>query len=202
MTTRLRILSVVAALAAAIGAATQVSAHPHIWIDVDAAFNFDGKKIKSISFRWALDDFFSAGVIGAHDKDRNRKLDKDEQKDIKADAFEGMKASDFFTDIRFNNDRFKFETTTDFSAEIKKGQVIYRFTVPFDAPVDPSEQAVSLSVYDKTSFIDVTFVKDDPIRLIGSEDGFCHFVLDEDRDNPIHDGVVFPQRVDLLCGSE
>lgn len=202
MTTCFRILTAaVVALAAATGA-TPVAAHPHIWIDVDAAFNFEAGKIKSISFRWALDDFFSAGVIGAHDKDRNRKLDKEEQKDIKANAFEGAKASNFFTDIRFNNDRFKIETTTGFAAEIKKGQVIYRFTVPFDAPVDPSEQAVSLSIYDRTFFVDITFVKDDPIRLVGSEDGSCHFILDEDRDNPIYYGVVFPQRVDLLCGTK
>jgi len=174
--------------------------HPHMWIDVGGTFLFDGRVLTGVRFQWKMDEFFSAGVIQTFDIDKSGTFDADEQAKVRAQAFEGVKESNYFTDLLIDNEKMKIERTTDFAADIVKGQVIYHFTVPLDEPVDPAKTPVAFSVYDITFYVDVSLIKVDPIRFQGLTNGSCHFFIDEDRQNPILYGVVFPDRVDLLCG--
>ena len=173
-------------------------AHPHLWIDAAATVLFDKDRVVGIRFQWIFDEFFSAGVIGEFDKNKNKTFDAEEIEPLRVGAFEGTKEVGFFTDIIINDtEKFEIQTTTDFAARIEKGVVVYDFTVPFPAPIDPTK--LTFSVYDMSYFVDIGFQGHEPIKLSGDGSANCAASVTEDRLNPIYGGIVYPKKVQLQC---
>lgn len=174
-------------------------AHPHLWIDVSATVLFDQNSVIGIRFQWTFDEFFSAGVIGEFDKNHNKQFDANEIEPVRVGAFEGTREVGFFTDILLGMDKFAIDATTDFTAKIEKGMVVYEFTVPLAEPIDPREKSLSLSVYDQSYFVDIAFQGHEPIKLRGSGSAQCSIAIAEDRLNPIYGGIVYPKKAQLQC---
>ena len=174
-------------------------AHPHLWIDAAGTILFDKGKVVAIRFQWTFDEFFSAGVIGEFDKNANKKFDEDEVEPLRAGAFEGTREVGFFTDIRMGDEKFPIATTRDFKPRIEKDAAIYEFTVPFAEPFDPTQKALTVSVYDESYFVDIGFQGHEPIKLDGDGNATCAVRIVEDRGNPIYGDVVYPKKAILEC---
>jgi len=177
----------------------EAAAHPHLWIDTTGTILFDQGKVSAIRFQWIFDEFFSAGVIGEFDKNNNKQFDADEIEPLRVGAFEGTKEVGFFTDLQINGEKFAIQTTTDFAPRIEKGIAVYEFTVPLPEPFDPAQKPLTISVYDQTYFVDIAFQGPEPIKLSGDGAAACSIDIDEDRNNPIYGGVVYPKKATLQC---
>lgn len=179
-----------------------VRAHPHLWIDVSAEIGFAQSRAVGIRFKWIFDEFFSAGVIGEFDKNGNKSFDPDEIDALRQGAFEGTKEAGFFTDLQIDGAKIQIETTRDFSARIEKGIAIYEFTVPLPEPIDPVKQSLTISIYDPSYFVDITFIGNDPVKFAGADATVkCAATIEDDRINPIYGGAIFPKKATVECRS-
>lgn len=175
------------------------AAHPHVWITNVVMFVFDAGKVVALRLEWTFDEFYGAMVAEEFDANRDRRFDAAEIATIRERAFSNLKSYNYFTVFRVDSRPVTFERAEDFSAAIVKGTVVYRFTLPLPAPVDPRKQKVSVSVHDPTYYIEVLLDRFDPVRYEGDKGLPCQFAIREDKENPIWFGMVFPLHVALTC---
>jgi ABC-type uncharacterized transport system substrate-binding protein len=175
-------------------------AHPHIWIKASAALVFEDGKVVGIRHEWVFDAFFSNAIISDFDKNKNKQFDPAEIPTLKKDAFEGLAEFSYFTHAKADGKALKIKGARDFSAEIRKEAVVYRFIALLAEPLDPAKAAFSAGVYDHTYYVDVEFVASGAVTLAGPGSEACKVALVEDRGNPLYFGAVYPKRIDLRCG--
>jgi ABC-type uncharacterized transport system substrate-binding protein len=181
-------------------AAGAAGAHPHVWITNVATFVFGEGKIVAVRLEWHFDEFYGAMIAEEFDKNRDRRFDPGEVAVIQEKAFANLKNFNYFTTLRAGRQAVTLDRAEGFAADIAKGTVRYRFTLPLPAPIDPTKETISLSVFDPTYYIEVLLDRHDPVRYEGEKGLPCQFRIDEDKHNPIYFGMVFPLRVALQCG--
>jgi ABC-type uncharacterized transport system substrate-binding protein len=197
--TLLRLGVCLLALVAILGAATDTSAHPHIWIDTVVTFVFDRGKVVSLRLEWTFDEFYSDVLLDGLDTNKKGRLDEKAVKELYERDFATLKDSEYFIHLRLGGKKLPIREVSDFSATVLKGRVVFRFTVRLPSPVDPAATAIALGVYDESYFVDVAFAEEHPIRFEGSPDAACRYDVREDRNNPIYFGMVFPKHLQLDC---
>ena len=85
---------------------------------------------------WEFDEIFSSFVIKQHDHDRNGKFDQVEIASVQKEAFSNLHEYDYFTHVRVDGKKMALDQVEDFRATIKKGILIYEFTLRLPKPVD------------------------------------------------------------------
>jgi len=113
--------------------------------------------------------------------------------------FDNLKTEQYFIHLYAGGRRLPIREVSDFSAANRDARLVYRFTVPLPAPLDPVTTPVALSVYDDTYFVEVAFDEAAPVLFVGGPDPACRAEVSEDRQHPIYFGMVFPQQVRLAC---
>ena len=186
-------------LAAAIVYSAPARSHPHVFIDNVAFVEFEDGKIKALRLRWTFDEIFSFLLFEDFDKNKDKAFGAGETEALRKGAFEALKELSYFTHIRIGGELKPLERVTDFKASADKGRVTYEFVAPLDKPVDPRATDVTFGVYDETFYVSVAHDPIDPVRLNGPGSGACHFKIVKDEKHPIYFGMVFPQKVDLIC---
>jgi len=187
------------ALVAIVGAAADSGAHPHIWIDTVVTFVFERGKVVSLKLEWTFDEFYSDVLLDGLPTSKKGRLDDKAVKELYERDFVTLKDSGYFIHLRLGGKKLPIQEVSDFSATVREGRVVFRFTVRLPSPVDPVATAVVLGVYDESYFVDVAFDKEHPIRFEGNPDTACRYDMREDRNNPIYFGMVFPQQLRLDC---
>ncbi len=177
------------------------NAHPHVFIDNVSYVQFENGKITGLRFQWTFDDIFSFLLFEDFDKDKSKSFNKHETAALRANAFEALKELQYFTHIRIGGKPLPVSSVTDFEAKAENGRVSYFFTVPFDEPIDPRSIELSFGVYDATFFVSVVHNANDPVRFIGDGGQACHYMLGDDKENPIYFGLVIPKKVDVMCAT-
>ena len=186
-------------LVAIVGAASDASAHPHVWIDTVATFVFDRGKVVSIRLEWTFDEFFSESLLDSIHSKKKGRLDAREIKELYEKDFANLKNYDYFIHLRLGGKKLPVREVSDFSAAVLKGRVVYRFTVRLPSPVDPVATGIAMGVYDESYYVEVAFAEEEPIRFEGEPDDACRYDVHEDRNIPLYYGMVFPQQVRLDC---
>jgi ABC-type uncharacterized transport system substrate-binding protein len=182
-----------------LGWAWPAQAHPHVWIDANVTFVFDQKMLTGVRVEWTFDEIFSTLVIREHDKNKNKKFEESEIESVRRDAFVATKEYSYFTHIAVAGSKVAIANATDFKAEIVKGKVVYRFTLPLAAPVDPSEKAVAVKAYDETFYVDIGLETGDPVRFSGMPPGLCFFEIDTEPSDLGAFGLTETRKIQLLC---
>jgi ABC-type uncharacterized transport system substrate-binding protein len=179
--------------------AAAAEAHPHIWIRATATLQFENGKITGIAHEWVFDDFFSNALITDFDKNKDKKFDAAEVKELEANAFVALKEFGYFTHVRVANKEVAIETVRDFTPSIKDGKVIYRFTAVLPQPVDPRAAQFAAGVYDHSYYVDVEVNPQLGVKLAGGGSEACKFALVEDKDAPLYFGASFARRIEIRC---
>jgi ABC-type uncharacterized transport system substrate-binding protein len=200
-TGRSRLFAAVVLLTACAFAAVPVSnghAHPHVWIDASVTLVLDRGRIVAARVGWVFDEFYSVTLLRAFDADRSQSFSPAETRRLRAEAFENVSGFGYFTHITVDGKKLLTQRVEDFSAAVRKGRVIYRFTVPFPTPVDPAKNRVTVSAFDETYYVDMTFAQVE-IRHGEVQTRDCRVDMQEDRSNPLYFGAAFPQLAVLTC---
>lgn len=179
------------------------SAHPHVWIDANAEFVFEGDKITAVHVHWLFDDLFSMTLIDEFDKNHDTRFFDEENIAVRDNAFAALADVSWLTHLRQNENLVGFTGATDFKADVTDDRrVTYDFKLTLAEPLDPAKDDVSLSVYDAEYYIDVAFTQVDPILFSGNKELSCHFEMSEDEKNRIYFDLVAPVRADLVCAGK
>jgi ABC-type uncharacterized transport system substrate-binding protein len=195
-----RLLPALAALAGA--APTPALAHPHVWIDNVTSFVFDGVRLKAVRLTWAFDEFFGTAIIRRFDENRNGRFEPEELAKLEPGAFANLKEYKYFTHILLDGKELAEVRVEDFQASVRNGQLIYDFTVPLPAPVDPSKVEVIVTVYDESYFVEVALEPNDPVRFHAMPPGRCAFAIREGSNNLTSFGIAPYQLVSLSCQAQ
>lgn len=182
-----------------IGCGSAVEAHPHVWIDANLTFVFDQKMLTGVQVEWTFDDIFSTLVIREHDKNHNKKLEPAEIESVRNEAFIATKDYGYFTHISLGGKKAQTGEARDFTAEIVKGKLVYRFTLPLAQPVDPVATGVSVLTYDESFYVDVGLEDADPVRFAGMPNGLCTFDIGVAPVELGTYGKMDLKKVQLLC---
>jgi ABC-type uncharacterized transport system substrate-binding protein len=179
--------------------AALAEAHPHIFIRATATLQFENGKITGIQHEWVFDDFFSNAIMADFDKNKDKKFDEAEVKELQKNAFETLKEFGYFTHARVNGKDVKIEATRDFAPTIKDGRVIYRFVAVLPQPVDPRTDKFDAGIYDDSYYVDVEVNPQLGVKLVGGGSEACKFAIVDDKSAPLYFGATFARRIEIRC---
>jgi len=189
-----------AAFAIAAGLSGEASAHPHVWIDATVNLAFKDKKIEAMNITWVFDEAYSAATIADFGKHERGKMDQAELRGLVAQSEKSLSHYSFFTYLQIDGARRRVEKVTNFSAEVKGGRLIYRFTVPVAPPVDPLRQRFEFLLYDETYYVYVALLeKGKGLSVSGEAPGLCTDSRQQDLGTPLYFGSDYPTLVHVSC---
>lgn len=178
-----------------------VRAHPHVWINAVATFVFADRLLVGVRHRWEFDELFSSMIIEDYDVDGDGSFDVTEIASVRENAFSNLRDYDYFTHMRLGGSRQPLTEVSEFTARVEEGVLVYEFTLPLPAPIDPDADGFALGVYDPEYYVELLLDPDDPVRFEGIADGGCTYVVREDEDHPIYYGMVYPLMITLSCAT-
>lgn len=149
-----------------------VAAHPHVWIDLRTTVMLDDAgRVAAIGQEWLFDPMYTAyatvGIDIASDSGQRMLAD------LIDDSMKNLRDYDFFMRVRADGARQDFVAPRDFSASLREGRLLYRFTVPLAQPVDPRAQDLDIAVFDPTYYIDMVHLEGDVVAFRGPNPGNC-----------------------------
>jgi ABC-type uncharacterized transport system substrate-binding protein len=144
-------------------------AHPHVFMDNLTTFVFDGQGLAGFRLSWLFDDMFGTTIIQDYDRDGDGQFSPGELAVLKAEVFDYLRHSDWFTFVWIDGAARRTVQVDDFSARISAGRLIYEFFVPCPVPAGAGQRHVLLSVHDPEYYADVYSPEDKAPELENAE---------------------------------
>ncbi len=144
-------------------------AHPHVFVDAKADLVYDGSgQITEVRHEWTFDDMFSTfAVEGLQQTDGG--YSRETLAPLAKVNIESLGEFGFFTTGKANGKKLEFSEPKDYWLSFADKRLTLHFTLPLKAPV-PARN-LSVEVYDPTFFVDFTFIRVNPVKLVGTPDG-------------------------------
>jgi ABC-type uncharacterized transport system substrate-binding protein len=175
MATRLAAIALTAGMAM-MGAVAPASAHPHVWVDVNAELVFSQGKVVGVRHAWTFDDMYSAFVTQGVGKNPSAPTPAELQPLAKSNV-ENLKEFEYFTFMKTEGAQTVFGDPTDYSmAQDAKKQVTLKFTLPLKAPA-ALDDTFKFQVFDPNYFVAFTLEKEAAVRLVGAPAGCAHKMI-------------------------
>jgi ABC-type uncharacterized transport system substrate-binding protein len=156
-----------AGLFATCGAA---AAHPHVWVTMKAQVVYapDGS-VTGVRHAWTFDDMFSVFATQGIDGKTKGEFTREELKPLAQTNVESLKDFDYFTYAKSNGNNLEFaEPLGDYYLDYDSKETVLtlHFTLPLKKPLKAKE--VEIDIFDPSYFVDFSFVKDNPVALVGA----------------------------------
>lgn len=165
MLLRLALLLAVLALVPA----GQASAHPHVFVDNHVTFLFGAGGLEGFQLSWLFDDMFGSAIIQDYDRDHDGRFDSRETAVLKAEVFDYLKNSHWFTFVEVDGAPRETREVHGFAARIVQGRLLYEFVVPCAVPATGGERRVLVSVHDPSYYADVQTPEGYVPDMVGAE---------------------------------
>lgn len=153
---------------------TIATAHPHVWVSVQAELVMDGKLIKAVNHRWTFDEAFSAFATQGLDENQDGTLTREELQPLAQVNVESLSEYDYFSDLyrtgAKEGDEAVFADPTDYWLSKGTDKLTLHFTLPVVAKLDASQE-LTLDVYDPSFFVDFSFAEKKAASVIVAQGG-------------------------------
>lgn len=149
--------------------AGQARAHPHVFVDNHVTFLFGPGGLEGFQLSWLFDDMFGSAIIQDYDRDHDGRFSPGETAVLKAEVFDYLKHSHWFTFVEVDGAPRETREVHGFSARIVRGRLLYEFIVPLAVPATGGERQVLLSVHDPSYYADVQTPEDSVPDMVGGE---------------------------------
>src|SRR5579864_8739335 len=161
------IRAVLTAIATVIFAAPAL-AHPHVWVTMRSELVYDPDgAITGVRHHWTFDDMFSTFALQGMESKEKGKFTREELAPLAKVNVESLKEYDYFTYATADGTKAELaEPTSDYWLDYTDQVLTLHFTLPFKTPAKAKE--LKIEVYDPTIFVDFSWAKDDPVRLVGA----------------------------------
>jgi len=169
-------LTAVLMAAAVTGFAPSVAAHPHVWATVRSEIVFGpDHKITGIRHAWTFDEFYTAMAVQGLDADGDGVYSKEELEPLAKVNVDSLKEFAYFTFVRGDGDEkfLPLKPPVDYWVEYDDTVLTLHFTLPLETPLDPSDKAVTIDVYDPSFFVAFGFAEKAPVKVAGSPAAGC-----------------------------
>ncbi len=191
------LVSLALALAVPGGAAR---AHPHVWIDATVNLVFKAKKVAAMNVTWVFDEVYSAATIADFGKHQKGRMDEGELKGLVGESDKSLANYSYFTYLQIDGKRRRVAAVEDFTAAVKGGRLVYRFTVPVAPPVDPVRQRFEFLLYDETYYVYVDLEKKGKgVTFSGEAPELCSETRTQDLTTPLYFGYDYPTLIHVAC---
>ena len=156
------------ALCLAVLASAPADAHPHVFVDAKTEIVFDQSgKMAAVRNIWQFDEAFTQYAIQGLDANGDGKITDAELKPLADVNVKSLAEFKFFTYLTVGRDQAKFLPPKEYWLEFHGGRLTLFFTLPMEKPMVPGKHAM-LEIFDPEYFVAFTFVKDNPIKLLGA----------------------------------
>ncbi len=150
------------------------SAHPHVWVTVQATVAYDGGKITGLQQAWTFDEMYTAMAIEGLDANHDGVYDRKELAELANVNIAGLKEFDYFTFAKLGTANQKFKPPVDYWLDYtKSGILTLHFTLPLEQPVATDAAEFTFSVNDPSFFIAFDLAKDNPVKLGANAPAGC-----------------------------
>jgi len=143
-------------------------AHPHVWVTMrtDLVYAPDGR-ITGIRHAWSFDDMFSTFAVQGLESKEKGKFTREELAPLAKVNVESLKEFDYFTYASADGAKIALaDPTPDYWLDYNDQVLTLNFTLPLKTPVKAKE--LKIEIYDPTIFVDFSFDKQNPARLVGA----------------------------------
>jgi ABC-type uncharacterized transport system substrate-binding protein len=143
-------------------------AHPHVWVTMHSELVYapDGS-ITGIRHAWSFDDMFSTFALQGMESKEKGKFTREELAPLAKVNVDSLKEYDYFTYVTADGAKAELTNpTSDYWLDYTDQVLTLNFTLPFKTPVKAKE--LNIEIYDPTIFVDFSWAKDDPVRLVGA----------------------------------
>lgn len=145
-----------------------VRAHPHVWVTMKTELVYapDGS-ITGIRHAWSFDDMFSTFATQGLESKVKGKFTREELAPLAKVNVDLLKEYDYFTYATADGTKTELaEPAPDYWLDYTDQVLTLNFTLPFKTPVKAKE--LKIEIYDPTIFVDFSFAKEKPARLVGA----------------------------------
>lgn len=143
-------------------------AHPHVWVTMHSELVYapDGT-ITGIRHAWSFDDMFSAFATQGLESKEKGKFTREELAPLAKVNVESLKEYDYFTFATADGKKVVLdEPAPGYWLDYNDSVLTLNFMLPLKTPVKAKE--LKIEIYDPTIFVDFSWSKDDPVRLVGA----------------------------------
>ena len=143
-------------------------AHPHVWVTMHSELVYapDGS-ITGIHHAWSFDDMFSTFATQGLESKEKGKFTREELAPLAKVNVESLKEYDYFTYATADGKKTELtDPAPDYWLDYADQVLTLNFTLPFKTPVKAKE--LKIEIYDPTIFVDFSFAKDNPAKLVGA----------------------------------
>lgn len=145
-----------------------LSAHPHVFVTVEATVLFENGAISGIKHVWTFDEFYTAMAVEGLDTNKDGTFSRDELAELAKVNVEGLREFDYFTFATLSGQPLKLGVPKEGSywLEHAKDVLSLHFVVPLATPVLSDAKGFQVSIYDQTYFIALELAKKaDAVKL-------------------------------------
>ena len=176
--------------------AAEARANPDVWVETTITVAFADQHVSGLGFSWAFDDFYSAHTIQTYDLDRDGTLNPLEVRGLRSEAFDPLSSDDYFVHVWSGEEQYEGRDVDRFSARIEETKLVYEFFVTLTPPLDPKEEPVTVSLFDRETFVDFNYSDSDFLLVSGEMAPGCTFRIARGKGAQ----AGHPQPVTLACG--
>lgn len=145
--------------------AGNASAHPHVWVTMQAMVLYENGKIAGFQQRWTFDDMYTAMAVQGLDVNGDGVYSRDELKELAQVNIDGLKEFGYFTVAKLGETKLKLALPKDYWLDYKDNILTLNFTLPLAEDVLADAQGFSFAVYDESFFIAFDYAKEQPVTL-------------------------------------
>lgn len=146
--------------------AASAFAHPHVFVNSSAVFNFDDEGLSRIDVIWTFDEMFSATLREDYDENGNGKLDAREKRLIIKDGQD----LGYMCFLSVNGEERSFETIDDFEISDKGKEIFYTLSFTTRVPAEGEDVEIVFASYDPEYFVAFTPDTEEPYRFNGIDE--------------------------------
>ncbi|CAN7172078.1 DUF1007 family protein [Trinickia sp. LjRoot230] len=177
-------------------------AHPHVWVTYASVARMQGSTLSAVQEKWTFSKGFPVSIVGdVAAMPKSGPLGPKYTRLFKEQAFDSLKAADYFTHVFVDGKPAHFGEARNFTVAVLDGRIVYTFELPLADKVDMKLAPVQLGVWDDTFFVDFQAPSNGvpPVVFGASAQTTCTAQSFEDKTHAIFGGAIFPLAVKLAC---
>ena len=134
------------------------AAHPHSFISLQTEAVAENGLLTGFKMRWTMDEITSADLL--YDAG-NAKPGDEIWKKLAAEVMANVLGQHYFTEVWHNGQKVKFKNRpTEYGMEREEHQAVLTFVLPLAQPQPLAGQTYSISTFDPTYYVDMSYDQD------------------------------------------
>ncbi|MDQ9158580.1 DUF1007 family protein [Citrobacter portucalensis] len=138
-------------------------AHPHSFIHLKTEIVSENDQFVALKMRWTMDEITSADLL--YDEG-NAKPGDEIWKKLAAEVMANVLGQHYFTEVWHDGKKVKFKNRpTEYGMAREEHQAVLTFVLPLAEAQPLSGQKYTISTFDPTYYVDMSYDKDSDARL-------------------------------------